>query len=259
MAKEHLGHRERMRQRFRQNGLKGFAPHEVLELLLFYAIPQRDVNPLAHRLVEHFGSLHGVMNASVEELMQVEGVGECAATLLNLVSQTGKELEASRDHQRTAIKTRADAEAHCFHLLYGLQQEKMYLVCMNGQSVLQGDVLIASGSIGEVTTYPRLVAEAALRYNAHMVILCHNHPGGSLVPSQSDVDLTERLAKVLNGIEVRLVDHIIVAGDRSISMSAYGLIKTENGLIDPQVRAADSSGEVAMRHRLSLVKKGLPE
>lgn len=259
MKTDHLGHRERMRQRFRQNGLKGFAPHEVVELLLFFAIPQRDVNPLAHRLIKHFGSLHGVLDASVEELIQVKGMGEYAATLLSLVSQTARELAISRTSQKKRIATRLDAEEHCLQLLDGLQQEHFYMVCLNGQMELLGDVLISTGTLSEVTAYPRLVAEAALRYNAHTVVLCHNHPGGSMVPSQQDVELTARLAQLLSGIEVRLADHVIVAGGQCLSMAHYNLLVPEEKGLGCAVRAADSAGQLLMRTRLSKAEKGTTE
>lgn len=257
VEKEHLGHRERMRQRFRQNGLNGFAPHEVVELLLFYAIPQRDVNPLAHRLIKRFGSLHGVLDASVEELMQEDGMGEYAATLLSLVSRAAKELDMSRISQKRLLTTRRDAEEYCIHLLSGLQQEHFYMVCLNGQMELLGNVLISSGTLSEVTAYPRLVAEGALRYNAHTVVLCHNHPGGSMVPSQQDVELTARLAQLLSGIEVRLADHIIVANGESLSMARCGLLVPEDA--GSGLRAADSSGQLLMRNRLQMAGKGKTE
>ena len=120
MAGAHDGHRRRMRERFRREGLNGFADHEALELMLFYAIPQRNVNPLAHRLLDTFGSLHGVLDAPVEELQKVEGVGEYAATLLSLFSQTARRIQQSRQSQLTPVTNRGQAEAHCLALLGGL-------------------------------------------------------------------------------------------------------------------------------------------
>ena len=256
MPADHTGHRARMRERFRASGLDGFAPHEVLELILFYAIPQRNVNPLAHRLLDTFGSLHGVLDAPVEELQKVEGVGEYAATLLSLFSQTARRIQQSRQSQLTPVTNRGQAEAHCLALLSSLRQERFYAVCLNGQMQCLGDALIATGSISEVPAYPRLVAEAALRYNAHSVVLCHNHPGGSLVPSRQDMEITRRLAQVLEGIEVRLADHIIVAGGQALSMVAYGLIQQQAVPTGVSTRVADSSGETLIRARLQKTLKG---
>lgn len=250
MASEHAGHRGRMRERFQREGLDGFAPHEALELMLFYAIPQRNVNPLAHALLERFGSLHGVLDADWHELQRVEGVGEYAATLLCLFSQVAKRLERSRAGERETLRNRSEAERHCIRLLAGLRQEHFYAVCLNGQMQVLHDALIARGSISEVPAYPRLVADAVLRHNAHSVVLCHNHPGGSCVPSQGDMETTRRLGELLCGIEVVLADHIIVAGNEALSMVGCGLIQQDVGGAGVLTSVADSAGEVRIRHRL---------
>lgn len=225
MPDEHAGHRQRMRERFRAEGLDGFAPHEVLELLLFYAIPQRNVNPLAHRLLERFGSLHGVLEAPAEELAAVEGMGEYAAAFLSLVAQTGRRLELSREGERPVIASSRDAAAHCERLLSGLREERFYAVCLNARMEVLGDALIAKGTPGEVPAYPRLVAEAALRMNARAVILAHNHPGGSLTPSPEDLAATARVRDVLGGMDIRLADHIITGPEGSLSLAEEGLLE----------------------------------
>ena len=250
MAGAHDGHRSRMRERFRREGLNGFADHEALELMLFYAIPQRNVNPLAHRLLDTFGSLHGVLDAPVEELQKVEGVGEYAATLLSLFSQTARRIQQSRQSQLTPVTNRGQAESHCLALLGGLRQERFYAVCLNGQMQCLGDALIATGSISEVPAYPRLVAEAALRYNAHSVVLCHNHPGGSAVPSQSDLDMTAELAALLSSLEVALADHIIVADGETFSLYASELIQREYRNGEPVIKVASSAGETRIADKI---------
>ena len=264
MADEHAGHRKRMRARFLNDGLDGFADHEVLELALFFAIPQRNVNPLAHRLIRHFGSLHAVLEADAASLMRVEGVGEYAATLLTLFSHVARRMEKSRRLERGKIANRAQAQRYCQALLSGLRQECFYAVCLNAEMEVLGDALIARGSLGEVPAYPRLVAEAALRYNAHSLILCHNHPGGSLVPSLRDIEATRVLQRLLDGLEVALADHIIVAGGETLSMAGCGLLRRETAAsketvlypaVDDGLRAADSSGEGVIRARLRKLQK----
>ena len=250
MTGEHAGHRQRMKQRFLLNGLDGFADHEVLELMLFYAIPQRNVNPLAHQLMERFGSLHAVLEAPVEELCKVDGIGEQAATLLSLFSHAAARLENSRSAQLQVLSSHGAAEKYCRRLAGGLKQEHFYVVCLDAQSRVVGDVLINRGTIDEVQAYPRLVAEAALRYNAHSVILCHNHPGGSVIPSQADVDTTRILAELLSRLEITLVDHIIVAGTDALSMSLYGLIVHGGHAGEHFSRVADAAGEMRIRHEL---------
>ena len=210
MAGEHAGHRQRMRERFLCGGLDGFADHEVLELMLFYAIPQRNVNPLAHRLLERFGTLHAVLEASVADLMKVEGVGRHTALLLNLFSHAARRLEMSRENTGKLICNRGMAEKHAVRLLQGLRTEHFYAVCLDGRMQLIADELIARGSIDEVQAYPRLVAEAVLRHNAHAAVLCHNHPGGSPIPSQQDVDVTRQLVALLTSLGVAVADGILL-------------------------------------------------
>lgn len=228
MADTHGGHRRRMRERFLSQGLDGFAPHEVLELILFFAIPQRNVNPLAHELLNCFGSLHGVLDAGAGDLQKVDGVGEYAAALLSLFSQVARRLEKSRTGVRETLENLRAAEAHCIRLLGGLRQEHFYVVCLNGRMQVIADELIARGSLLEVPAYPRLVVDAALRHNAHAVVLCHNHPGGSPHPSQGDVEATRLLDGLLQSIEVTLLDHLIVTDGEALSMAGGGQGAEEN-------------------------------
>ena len=220
----HEGHRQRLRDRFLQDGLDGFAPHEVLELLLYYAIPQRDVNPLAHGLINHFGSLHGVFDATPEQLMQVEGIGPYAAAFVHLIMPLYRQIEFSRMGQKPVLKNRKDAQAYCINLLSGLHLEHFYILALDAHTQLLGAVLIGKGSISEVPAYPRLAVEAAIKYKAHSVILSHNHPGGSLQPSDADLQVTSRLSQVLSGIDVLVLDHIIVAGSQAGSLVQMGYI-----------------------------------
>lgn len=255
MAGEHAGHRQRMRERFLCGGLDGFADHEVLELMLFYAIPQRNVNPLAHRLLERFGTLHAVLEAPVADLMKVEGVGQHAALLLNLFSHAARRLEMSREVKGEPIQTRGMAEKHAIRLLQGLKTEHFYIACLDGQMRLIADELIARGSIDEVQAYPRLVAEAVLRHNAHAAVLCHNHPGGSPIPSQQDVDVTRQLVALLTSLGVAVADHIIVSGGESLSMVACGLVTREKREDRLLTRVASSDGETRILAKLMKKRK----
>lgn len=255
MPGEHAGHRQRMRRRFVEQGLEGFAPHEVLELMLMYAIPQKNVNPIAHRLMESFGSLHAVLEADVQELMKVDGVGEYAASLLSLFSHVDRRLEKSRGETRKHLKNREVCREHCRGLLSGLRQEHLYLVCLNAQMEVLNNALIAKGTINEVPAYPRLVAEAALRANAHAAVLCHNHPGGTAIPSRQDLEMTAALSKSLQALDVLLADHVIVAADEALSLVECGLMEhvtAPTGLI---TKVADSGGEVLIRRRVEEMRK----
>lgn len=247
---EHSGHRQRMRERYLVQGLEGFAPHEVLELLLFYTIPQKNVNPLAHELLERFGSLHGVLSADAAQLRQVKGIGEYSASFLSLFRQVAKYAELEQAGERVSLKSRKLAEEYCVKLLAGERREVFYAICMNGQMQVLHSALIAKGSLSSVPAYPRVVAEAVLNHNAHSVLFCHNHPGGSLVPSQGDVEVTRQLGALLSGLEIVMADHIIVADGKALSMVAYHLIEQEVSGSSVFSHVADPAGEVRIRHEL---------
>jgi DNA repair protein RadC len=240
---EHSGHRQRMRERYLKQGLDGFAPHEVLELLLFYAIPQKNVNPLAHRLIDRFGSLYGVLNASPQQLMQVEGIGEYAATFLSLLQNASRQALRTREADRVKFSTRQATVDYCIRLLHGEKRELFYAICLNGQMESISAVLIAKGSLSDVPAYPRIVLDAVLTHNAHAVLLCHNHPSGSVLPSSQDLEATRLLSGLLSEVEVVLIDHIIVSERSAVSMVRNGLIRqtsTSEGIV---VKVAETAGE----------------
>lgn len=251
----HAGHRQRLRQRFCANGLNGFAPHEVLELVLGYAIPRQDVNPLAHQLMERYGSLHAVLEAGVADLQRVEGIGEYTAVMLSLFPQVAAKCEESRLARKEILSNQQEAQAHCIRLLQGCKEEHFYAVFLGGQMEVLADVLISRGSLSEVRSYPRVVADYALRYNAHHALFCHNHPGGSLVPSVADIGSTRKLKDTLESLEVRFIDHYIVAGKQAFSMMDHNLLEVIGGEVLAKNRAANSAGEVALRRRIEQMMK----
>ena len=218
----HDGHRRRLRERFRLEGIENFQPHEVLELLLFYARARGDVNPLAHRLLDVFGSLKGVLEATVEQLMAVEGVGEETATLISLMVPMFRRYELCLCEQTRKLTKYIDAENYCRALLTGLRKERFYVISISAQMKILGQRIVAEGSLSEVPAYPRLVAETVLNHNAYGVVLCHNHPGGEAAPSIGDVDVTRELESMLAKLGVALMDHIIVADGVTYSLAQHG-------------------------------------
>lgn len=218
----HEGHRRRLRERFRLEGLESFAPHEVLELLLFYARARGDVNPLAHRLLETFGSLKGVLEAPVDQLTTVEGVGEETATLISMMVPMFRRYEMCLCEDVARLKFFKDVKEYCRALLTGLRKERFYVICVSNQMKVLGRRMVAEGSLSEVPAYPRLVMETALNHNAYGVILCHNHPGGEALPSLGDVEVTRSLEALLAQVGVALMEHIIVAEGQVYSMALHG-------------------------------------
>ncbi len=214
----HEGHRQRLRDRFRREGLENFAPHEVLELLLFYTRARGNVNPLAHKLLETFGSLRGVLEAPVEQLTAVDGVGEETASLLALTVPLFRRYELCLCEEKRKLKQYHEVEDYCRALLTGLRKERFYVISVSTQMRVLGQRMIAEGDLTEVMAYPRLVVETALNQNAYGVILCHNHPGGEAIPSLGDVDVTRELEALLAKLGIGLMDHIIVADGQTYSM-----------------------------------------
>ena len=215
----HAGHRARIRERFRQEGLAGFSEHEVLELLLTYAIPQRDVNPLAHELIAMFGSLAGVLEADEEELLRVSGVGANAASIITLIPPLLAYYQMNAMGTRPVINNLADARTYCSALFMGAHRERVYMICIDQSGRVLHPALLHEGTLDEVTLYPREIVQTALRHNAFGVILAHNHPGGIAAPSHADYVTTENIVSALGIVNIRVVDHIILAGNSSYSMT----------------------------------------
>ena len=218
----HKDHRKRVRDRYLREGLDGFAPHEVLELLLYYARPRGDTNPIAHALLDTFGSLRGVLEAPPQQLMQVPGVGQEAATLISMAVPLFRRYTLTLAEDRKTITSTAAAREFAFGLLAGQRTEQFCVICLGANRSVLGIRKIASGTATEVAAYPRAVAEAALTLNAHGVILCHNHPDGLCKPSREDIETTHRLWRLLEAMEISLLDHVIVAGNTTCSLAESG-------------------------------------
>ena len=220
----HDGHREKMRRRFLETGLDSFAEHEALELLLFYAIPRRDTNALAHKMMDHFGSLDAVLSAPVEELMRMDGIGENAAVLLKLVSRVVQKarLSASRE---TIVNSTEKAGDFLLERFRGEKNEVIYQLCLDRKGKLLSCRRLNEGGADSSELNIRRLVENALLVSASAVILAHNHPSGIALPSSEDYATTERVQAALSMVGVTLVDHIIVADDDFVSMADSGTLK----------------------------------
>lgn len=222
--KLHSGHRKRVKERFLREGLDSFESHQVLELLLFYGIPYRDTNDIAHRLLDRFGTLSAVFEAETEDIASIKGVGKNTAILLSLIPQISRLYFSDKWGNRPLINNTTKAGEYAVSLFTGRKYEVFYLICLNSQNRVNYAQIVHRGTINESPVYPRLIVEAALRHQANSVILAHNHPGGSMKPSGPDMDVTKKIKTALESISINVYDHIIVAGNKYISMKAEGFM-----------------------------------
>ncbi len=220
----HAGHRSRVRNRFILEGLDAFEEHEVLELLLFYCIPRRDTNELAHRMIKEFGSLAGLFEAEPEEIKKRCKVSANTAILIALIPSLARKYFTIKWGDRPQLNSSTKAGEYATSLFAGRTYEAFYIICLDSQNRVNYAALVQEGTLTEAPVYPRLVVEAVLRHRASSAILAHNHPGGSLQPSKADIEVTSRVEKALETISVKVVDHIIVAGDRYFSFKENGLL-----------------------------------
>ena len=219
----HDGHRQRLRNRFRAEGLDHFEEHQVLELLLYYVIPRKDTNPIAHALLARFGSLSQVLEAQPEELAKVPGMGESAATFLSLTTAVGRYYLINRTMQETILPTIEKCGQYLVPYFYGRRNETVFLLCLDAKCKVLCCKEMGEGSVNSAGVPIRRIVETALGVNATSVILAHNHPSGFAVPSGEDVQTTRRVALALDAVEIGLVDHIVIADDDFVSLAQSGL------------------------------------
>ncbi|MCX7715261.1 MAG: DNA repair protein RadC [Clostridia bacterium] len=216
----HEGHRNRLRERLLSEKERDtLNEHEILELLLFYIIPRKNTNPIAHALLKAFGSLANVFDAEVDKLMQVEGIGRSAATFINMIPAFFREYAKSKNNIVNAILTSENVGEYVKALFYGRIYEVFYLISLDSSNRVINTDIICHGSIDSVEINLRNIINTVLRTNASSVILAHNHPGGSPMPSQSDKEITKTIQHALSYINIKLLDHIVVSGEEYISMA----------------------------------------
>lgn len=218
----HDDHRQRVRQRFLESGLDDFHEIQVLELLLFYCIPRRDTNPVAHALLEHFGSFSQVMEAPVEELKKVKGMGESSAAFLHLVTAVSRYYQVDRVKQVKILPTIEDCGRYLIPFFHGRRNETVFLLCMDAKCKVICCKEIGEGSVNSAGVPIRRIVETALGVSATTVVLAHNHPSGLALPSGEDIETTHRAAAALNAVEITLADHIVVADDDFVSIAQSG-------------------------------------
>lgn len=220
----HNGHRERLKNRFIEHGLVNFNELNALELLLFYAIPRKDTNELAHALLDRFETLSGVFEASFQELTEVPGIGENAATLILLIPQIIRKCFETKDGNVEFI-TNSEAAGRYFVPRFMFEKEEVvYLLCLDAQKRVISCTEMGRGVVNSVQTSVRRIVETALKKRACSVILAHNHPDGLAIPSREDDIVTKQVCTSLDLVGIPLIDHIIVSGDDFVSYADSGFL-----------------------------------
>ena len=220
----HDGHRERLRARFAEHGLDSFNELNALELLLCYAIPRRDTNEIAHRLLDAFGSLSGVFQASMQELTSVPGIGENAATLILMVPQIVKKAHVSKAKETKIIRNSTDAGNYLLPYFLDEPDEIVMMLCLDNKRAVICCREMGRGVVNCVDANIRRMVETALKVKTTTVIVAHNHPNGVALPSREDDNFTRTLYRSLGLLGITLEDHIIVANDEFVSLADSGVM-----------------------------------
>lgn len=217
-------HRKRLRARFLAGGAEALPDYEMLELVLFRAIPRQDVKPLAHLLLAQFGDFNRVISAPVARLAEVRGVGEAVICELKLIEAAAQRLARSRVIARPVVSSWDQLIAYCHTAMAHRETEEFRVLYLDRKNTLIADEAQGRGTVDHVPVYPREVVKRALEINASALILVHNHPSGDPTPSQEDIDMTAQVEAAAQALGLVLHDHIIIGKSRELSFRAEGLL-----------------------------------
>ncbi len=223
MDAPHEGHRQRLRERFLKMGFDSFEPHEMFELLLTYSIPRKNTNLIAHRLIDTFGSVSAVFDASIEALMSVDGISENSATLIKMIPQMLRFYETEIESTK-CLNTIEKVREYFSVAFIGLNKEEFKVCCLDNSLNVVSNTTVSKGTSKSASVYARQIAEAAFKANSTNVIIAHNHPDASCSPSDADKLLTRQIRSSLKAIDIEILDHIIVGRDGVLSFKEIGLI-----------------------------------
>ncbi|MCL2235237.1 MAG: hypothetical protein FWB98_02215 [Defluviitaleaceae bacterium] len=224
-SKDYAGHRMRLRERFIKAGLEAFSTHEVLEFLLFYAIPRRDTKGIARKAIKEYGGLAELLEASPEDIMRRTGLTENTAVFLSLMPQLAKRYQLEKNTETIKLEDSHRLREYTKVLFIGAIVECFYIICMDANYNLRAAEMVFEGDIHEIPMYPRKILERVLAHRTVNLVLAHNHPSGNKTIPTVDFETTKTLAKILEPFNVTIVDHIIVAGDDAVSFAEKGYIK----------------------------------
>ena len=206
----HEGHRNRLKSRFLNTGLDSFEDHNILEMLLFYSIPRKDTNDIAHDLIAHFGSLKAVFDADFDELIKVKGISENSATLIKMIPAVAKAYLSNKSNKRPILDDVNKVKEFLFHTYFGETKEVVYLLLLNNKLELISIEKLHEGSVNSSQIEMRKMFDVIIKKNASSVILAHNHPDGIPFPSYEDIQTTSELLSTLNLINIDLIEHFVV-------------------------------------------------
>lgn len=223
-APHHLGHRERLRRRFAEGGEAALPDYELLELLLFRSIPQRDVKPLAKQLIQHFGSFAEVIGAPLSRLTEVKGVGESVALDLKIVEAALKRTMKGQIARKPVLSSWSSVIDYCRLAMAFAEREQFRILFLDRKNALIADEVQQTGTVDHTPVYPREVMRRALELSATALILVHNHPSGDPTPSGADMRMTRELVDIARPLGIAIHDHIIVGRDGHASFKGLGLI-----------------------------------
>ena len=214
----HQGHRERMRKKFLLNGFDNFEDHEILEFILFYAIPRKDTNEIAHLLIEKFGSIDTILDAPINLLKEVSGIGESAAIFIKMISSLARTYVERKNSAKNDYKNNEDLNERIALKFIGRTEETVIVMLLDAKGKIIYEGVISKGSVNSVDIYLRKIIELITLYNASSILIAHNHPSGIAVPSKEDILTTNKLANIFKSMNVNFLDHIIVADHDFVSL-----------------------------------------
>jgi len=218
------GHRKRLKQKFMTSGMDAFHDHEVLELLLTYAIPQQDVKDLAKDLLGKFGALKGVVDAEIGDLEKIKGIGEHTAILFKLVKEIAALYLKQKAKEKRQVSCTTELLDFCRTVMGSKKDEEFCVIYLDAQNQIIEFETIQKGIVNQAVVYPRQVLESALKKKASAIILAHNHPSGHVRPSDADIRLTKTIQETAKVLDILVHDHIIIGENRFFSFREEGLM-----------------------------------
>lgn len=215
----HKDHRQRVRDSYLKTGIDAMADHNILELLLFYCIPLKDTNPIAHELIEKYHDLNGVLDAPIKELEKINGIGENAAVMIKLIRDICSKYHDNAINNKVNLASSERLYDFIRMKYLGETREIVYMLSLDAHGRLKHCIKVADGTPSTAVSDNRSLVELALRFDVTNAIIAHNHPNGFATPSQADIAATEAIAKLFSTVSISLVDHVIIAEDEIFSFA----------------------------------------